>query len=247
MGALAQYLEREGLATVHISLVREHTELMQPPRALWVPFMLGRPFGAPNAPEFQRRVLMSALELLEASHGPVLKDFPDHAPRETSDTEQEPLACPVSFAPTEEGNDLVKRMLEEIAQLRPWHDIAVRRSGRGASGLTGRGVEELARFAASYVDAAPLPSYDPTMSAAEALKRACDDLKAFHLEAGGAQPGNPDAAALEKWFWSETAAGRLFFMLKETCATSEDRELRLLERLLVPRVIAETFRGGPSM
>lgn len=246
MGALAQYLEREGIATVHISLVREHTELMQPPRALWVPFMLGRPFGAPNAPEFQRQVIVAALELLEADHGPVLKDYPEEAPAEASDAEPQPLACPVSFAPHADSDDSVERMLEEIAQLRPWHDIAVRRSGRGESGLTGISVEALARFAASYLDAAPLPSYDPAMSAAEALKRACDDLKAFHMEAGGAQPGNAGAAALERWFWRETATGKLFLRLKEACVRSEDQELRLVERLLVPRVIADAFRGEPS-
>ena len=83
MGALGHYLEAEGIATTQISLVREHTEALAPPRALWVPFMLGRPFGAPGNPGFQRKVLLAALGLLERhsdSGGPVLEDFQEDAP-----------------------------------------------------------------------------------------------------------------------------------------------------------------------
>ncbi len=42
MSGLAHYFEDKGLATVIISLVRKHTILIRPPRALWVPFELGR-------------------------------------------------------------------------------------------------------------------------------------------------------------------------------------------------------------
>ena len=72
MGALGHYLESEGIATTGISLVREHTEAMQPPRFLWVPFPLGRPLGAPGDAAFQHRVIRAALSLLEAPAGPVL-------------------------------------------------------------------------------------------------------------------------------------------------------------------------------
>ena len=51
-----------------------------PPRALWVPFELGRPFGAPDDAGSQKRVLLGALDLLEAEEGPILADFPDDAP-----------------------------------------------------------------------------------------------------------------------------------------------------------------------
>ena len=64
MGALGHFLEEEGVPTTQISLVREHTAAMNPPRALWVPFILGRPFGVPNDPAFQRRVLLAVLGLL---------------------------------------------------------------------------------------------------------------------------------------------------------------------------------------
>jgi hypothetical protein len=239
VGALAQYFERGGIATTHVSLVREHTQAMQPPRALWVPFMLGRPFGAPNAPAFQRKVLVAALGLLAAERGPVLEDFPEEAPADARDAEpNEGLACPVSFAPRAASDDPAQPVLGEIAQLQPWHDIAMRRSGRGGSALSGMAVEELARFAASYLGASPSPSYDPRLSAAEALKRVCDDLKAFYVAAAGAQPGNAGSLALERWFWRETAAGELFLLLRRACVRSADPGLRTLgEKMLVPRVV----------
>jgi len=78
VSALAHYLEEEGLATVAISLIRPQTENTKPPRALWVPFELGRPFGPPNDPEFQKRVVRTALQMLELEHGPVvIEDFPE--------------------------------------------------------------------------------------------------------------------------------------------------------------------------
>ena len=75
MGGLAHYLEEESVATTQISLIREHTEIIRPPRALWVPFELGRPLGRPVNPALQTRVLIAALKLLEAEDGPVLEDF----------------------------------------------------------------------------------------------------------------------------------------------------------------------------
>ena len=86
VSALAHYLEEEGLATVAISLIRPQTENTKPPRALWVPFELGRPFGPPNDPEFQKRVVRTALRMLELEHGPVvIEDFPDDDPRAQPD------------------------------------------------------------------------------------------------------------------------------------------------------------------
>jgi len=82
VSALGHYLEEEGLATVAISLIRPQTERTRPPRALWVPFELGRPFGPPSDPAFQKRVVLAALRLVERQSGPVIiEDFPDDDPR----------------------------------------------------------------------------------------------------------------------------------------------------------------------
>ena len=86
MSALGHYLEEEGIATVAIALIRPQAENTKPPRALWVPFELGRPFGPPNDPAFQKRVILSALRLLELENGPVIiEDFADDDPRAQPD------------------------------------------------------------------------------------------------------------------------------------------------------------------
>ena len=76
---LARALEANGIATTSISLVREHTEKIKPPRALFVPFPFGHAFGRPNDAALQHRVLDAALDLLGTPTGPVLRDFPDDA------------------------------------------------------------------------------------------------------------------------------------------------------------------------
>ena len=91
------YFEEQGIATTIIGLIRLHLEKVQPPRALWVPFELGRPLGPPNNPEFQTRVLKTTLQLLESDDGPVvLTDFPDDEPDADDDPKHgEPAAQPV--------------------------------------------------------------------------------------------------------------------------------------------------------
>src|SRR5262249_31726274 len=132
VGALAHYLEGDGLPTTQISLVREHTATITPPRALWVPFELGRPLGAPGDTALQTRVLRAALALLEAPSRPMLVDFPDDAP--TAADASTPPVCPVSFASPPEAlreTDLLRAALQrEIAQLRTWYDLAMTRHGR---------------------------------------------------------------------------------------------------------------------
>ena len=77
MGLVAAELERQGIATVAIQLLREVAERVRPPRALCVPFQHGYPLGVPGNEVGQRRVIESALRLLEdPSLGPpVLIDF----------------------------------------------------------------------------------------------------------------------------------------------------------------------------
>jgi len=70
VGLIASIIERSGLPTVGLSLLREVTEKMKPPRALFVPFQHGYPLGEANDPELQHRIIKRALELLVAS-GPL--------------------------------------------------------------------------------------------------------------------------------------------------------------------------------
>lgn len=241
MGALGHYIEREGVPTAQISLIREQTTAIRPPRALWVPFMLGRPFGAPSELDFQRKVLRAALSLFERESGPVLEDFPEEAP--AADAPAEGFACPVSFAAAGvKDGGLAGAMRREIAQLAPWYDLAVRRRGRTTVGISGMKVEEAAGHAASYLDGAPRPAAIPGLSAGVALKRACDDIKAFYYEAAAAQPGNLSSAAIHDWFWRETAAARVFLAIQQACLKSDDPSLQPLGKLsLIPRAVSHSL------
>ena len=65
VGLVAAELERQGIATVAIQLLRFVAERVRPPRALVVPFRHGYPLDAPNDPLRQHAVIEAALRLLE--------------------------------------------------------------------------------------------------------------------------------------------------------------------------------------
>ena len=77
VGLVAAELERKGISTVAIQLLREVAERVQPPRALLVPFLHGYPLDAPGEQARQHAVLEAALRLLEARNStpPVLAEF----------------------------------------------------------------------------------------------------------------------------------------------------------------------------
>lgn len=239
MGALGHYIEREGVPTAQVSLIREQTAAIRPPRALWVPFMLGRPFGVPNEPDFQRKVLRALLSLFEHSACPVLEDFPEEAP--ASPEAEGGFACPVSFASETTGPDgLARAMRDEIAGLTSWYDLARTRRGRTTVGVFGATVEDAARHVASFLDGGSNPPLIAGLSAGTAVKRACDDIKAYYYEAVSAQPGNLAPKAIEKWFWRDTAAAKAFLAIREICLRSDDASLKPLGQVgLVPRFVTD--------
>ena len=181
MSALSHFLETEGLSTTGISLVREHTEAMAPPRALWVPFPLGRPLGVPGDPAFQHRVISAALALLDKSEGPVLEDFPEPAPENGSG---EPWSCPVRFARAATGEDLAGAARAELAGLATWHALAVRRRGRTAAGTSGLAIEQCLDL---VIDASEAGDSEDMRR----LKAAVEDLKQHYVEAITARPRHP--------------------------------------------------------
>jgi hypothetical protein len=75
VGLIQRALEYAGLTTVSLSLLREITEKIRPPRALLVPFPLGYPLGAPDNAGLQMRVLRAAFALLPRIDIPVLETF----------------------------------------------------------------------------------------------------------------------------------------------------------------------------
>jgi hypothetical protein len=248
VSAVGHYLEQEGIPTVSISLIREHTEVLQPPRALWVPFMLGRPLGVPNDPAFQQRVLRAALGLLEREQGPVLEDFPEDAPFEDLGDDPEGLNCPVSFPRKRADGSLAERLGDEIAQLHAWHDLAARHRGRTTLGLTGLAPAELGAFIADWIENRPVTPFGSGLNLATAIKQATDELKAFYYEAKSVQPGRRSPTDIANWFWMETTAGEAFLKIRDKAAESADPTMKGLATLsLVPRAVlaALSARGGP--
>ena len=74
---VAAELERQGISTVTLMLLRRVAEEVRPPRALAVPFPHGYPLDRPNDPPRQHAVIDAALRLLEDSGAkpPVLVDY----------------------------------------------------------------------------------------------------------------------------------------------------------------------------
>jgi len=83
VGLVAGAIERAGIPTVTIQLLRSIAEKVKPPRALWVPFPHGYPLGAPLEPELQREVMKAALGLAVDPNlrAPAIVDFPAPAIR----------------------------------------------------------------------------------------------------------------------------------------------------------------------
>ncbi|HEX7126630.1 MAG TPA: hypothetical protein VF406_12800 [Thermodesulfobacteriota bacterium] len=77
MGLIARVIEAAGIPTVCISLVREVTERVKPPRAIHLRWPMGHPLGEPGRPAQQRQVLEDALDLLMSASTPgVIVDLP---------------------------------------------------------------------------------------------------------------------------------------------------------------------------
>ncbi|MFN2454426.1 MAG: hypothetical protein ABR577_09420 [Pyrinomonadaceae bacterium] len=51
------------------------TRIIRPPRALFVPYPLGYPLGAPGDATLQHRIIASALSLLTRNEAPVFDEF----------------------------------------------------------------------------------------------------------------------------------------------------------------------------
>ncbi len=67
-------IEKRGIPTVSVSVALDITEHLKPPRAVFLPFMMGHLFGVPFHRELQRKIILEALNLLTtAKHGEIKK------------------------------------------------------------------------------------------------------------------------------------------------------------------------------
>ncbi len=242
MSALGHYLEEEGIATVAVVLIRPQAENTKPPRALWLPFELGRPFGPPNDPAFQRRVVLAALGMLVEGGGPVrIIDFPDDDPRARPDPAWQPPFMPAAIA-NGSAVSLASRLEAEILLLQGAHRRWIEQHGRSTVGLSGLAIGDCARYVADWLRGRPPASPRDGFSAPLLLRFAVDDLKAYCLEAAGSGSAKPSSRQLTDWFWNETAAGAALHLLREVLQAHEDERLRLIvSNFMVP---AARVRAG---
>ncbi len=219
---LARALEQAGVSTTSISLVREHTEKVKPPRALFVPFPFGMALGRPDDPELQHRVLAAALALLAEPAGPVLHDFPDDA--EPGDR---PAAPPQASSITP-----AERVLDDVAtettQMRRYHERWLETNrGRTHFGLAGipatrfRGVVRFLEEFAAGGDA-DMPERPSEMPLPSFIRYCADDLKALYFEGHLAMKPAAGGEEIARWFWSETDAGRLLRQVRDRLDASSD-------------------------
>jgi len=219
---LARALETEGIATTSVSMVREHSEKVKPPRALFVPFPFGHALGRPDDPDLQHRVLRATLDLLAEPAGPVLRDFPDDAEPggEPPAPAQASAIAPAASVPEDPAL--------ETAQMRQYHEQWMARSGgRTAFGLSGvpatrfRGVVRfLQAFAAGEdPDMAERPADVPLPNF---IRYCADDWKALYFEGRLAMKPGATGDDVTRWFWAETAAGQLLRRVRDRLDASQD-------------------------
>ena len=199
--------------------MREHTEIIRPPRALWVTFELGRPLGKPDDAAFQTRVLRAQLDMLKRTDGPLLIDYPEDVEGEVDLTG---WACPISLAPRPSDT-----LGAEIDRLTTWYDRAVAARGRTTVGTSGLDMPAAGKLVMGALEGALPPAL--------ALKLAVDDLRAFYLEAASAFPDPGTSKTRKAWFWDETLFARALLALQPKLTASADPQHKVLGTLtLIP-------------
>jgi len=224
VSAIAHHLESEGIATTLIALIRLHAEKARPPRALWVPFQLGRPVGAPLNKAFQHRVLSIALSLLEKDAAtPILEDFPEDEPN-SQDTKN--WQAPFMFQ-----SDGIKK---EVRVLRDYFLRAQARTKRSTFGISGISIEAVVDYLLALDSGTPLRNPRSDLTGAQMLRYAVDDLKIYYLEALTEADISPSSWQAANWFWEQTSAGAVVKQLRITSLTHPDKNRRLASWWLVP-------------
>ena len=220
---LARVFEEHGLVTTSISLVREHTEKVKPPRALFVPFPFGHPLGEANDVDLQTRVLRAAFALLDRQTGPVLEDYPEdlYADQDINLTQASSVPQP----------DVSEDVAFELTSLRPYYEqwIAAH-AGRTAVGVTRvdqRRFRGLVRLLEAYAEGREIDvrEWNQDVSLPQFVRWTADDLKAFYLEARMQQKPGDSFQELNGWLWSETALSNLLRAVRDRMRAQSDPKL----------------------
>lgn len=230
-----------------------------------MPFPFGRPMGAPNRPDVQRRIMLAAFALLDRPAGPVLEDhvlLPEEEPLDARNQKLGqkcgPKGCSVDALLGEEpqadqpATNLIAGydgdiglVAHEIARLSEFHlryrELRGGRTQVGSSGVTPETVataaETVHRFVAGH--SVKLPT-DRPLTESLYVRLCVDDLKAYYMESrvemsGGAMESS---AQTNDWFWLETRAGSLIAAARDRFVQVTDRDSDpnwILARAIVPR------------
>ena len=227
--------------------MREHTEALAPPRARWVPFILGRPFGVPGDAAFQRGVLIVALNLLARDAGPVLEDYPQEAPPDELKGAPEGMVCPVSFPTPRTEGTLAEKLADEVSQLQAWHELAMHHRAGTTLGVTGMTPAEIVEYLSVWLNGGT-PSWTCIgVTRGDTLKQACDELKAFYYEAKAMQPGHHTPQSITHWFWLESAGGQTLLQIRNIATTSKEPSVKILATAsLIPRAVELLLQGAAT-
>ncbi len=222
-GALARVLEQQGLATAAFSLVREYTEKVRPPRAVFVPFPFGAPCGLPGEREQQLSVVRTALATFDAPQGPVLVDFQGEGSAGYG-------SGPVQASAVRDRSGPDVDAATETSMMRRYYEQWVQEHDKTAVGLTRIPVVRfrgIVRFLESFLQGdADMRERPADIPLADFIRYCSDDLKALYLEGRMMMnPGEgPDDAA--RWLWGETALGALLVRVRDRMEASDDEEIR---------------------
>ena len=219
---LARALEAEGIATTSISMVREHTEKVKPPRALFVPFPFGHAFGRPGDAALQHRVLAAALELFAAPAGPVLRDFPDEA--EPGDAPPAPVQASAIAPAAGLSDDAVTETKSTCGPHEQWMASSGGRTAFGLAGLPAARFDDVVRFLQRFAagEDADMDERPRDLPLPDFIRYCADDLKTLHIE--GRLVATPEAGGDEiaRWFWSRTATAQLLRAVRDRLDASDN-------------------------
>lgn len=231
-------IESRGFATVVVGLVRPHMEKSRVPRGLWVPFPLGRPFGEPEDPAFQQRVIGAALALLERRDGPsIIVDFPDDAPsmRDTVGWSPGIGLPPRPETPPADAAGWIAALGAELVAVRPHWEAARQRFGRTTVGNGRLEPGQWAPYATAFLSGEIPESPVAGVSASVVLRYVADDIKSLYAEAVQASGPQPSSRQVNDWFWNATVAGALLRALRSAALTSGNNGFNTAgSRFIVP-------------
>lgn len=207
-----------------MSLVREHTVKIKPPRAVWVPFPFGMSIGHRNDLKEQRAVLDLAFSTLDAPAGPVLLDFvaaPRNeraAPLQASEVEVEAQARTI---------DLVTEV--EATRARWETRPATPHSHVGASGVAPEQFGAMVGFLKAYAagdDAADFAGRPEAISQLQFIRYSVEDLRVLYLETRMREKPDESSDDCQRWLFGSTALGVFMRTLRERMEASDDPKVK---------------------